>query len=583
MRNILIAGAVVAAGAAGYYFSQQEDGPLAPAKSSPLAYVPADTVIFSGQLAPFPLKNYLSSTAFSQAALPDEFYKELESGSDDPAEKFLASLAKSYFQAASSPAQFQSEFGLPDELRMLIYTVGFLPVARYEVTSEAALWKVLDKAEQESGLKHEARTLGEQTFRAYVLDDSPSGKGDRFELLVAYVDGWAVWTANTHLNDEQAVKVALGVEKPAAALADSGKLEAIEKKHGFSKDMLTYVDHQGLVKGFTTADGNSLAKMITQAMQAENDPDALADIRTPECQAEMGAIAANWPQTVFGMHDMQITAERSYMKGGMVIESNNKVVMDALSAMQGYIPAYLNKAQVLGMGVGLDVNTLGTSLTSIWNNMLEPTYKCEPLIEMQESVREANPAALAMFTGMAQGVKGISAGISDFSLDMDSPQPTLNTLDAVMTLTADNPAVLFNMAKSFAPPLAAIQLPTDGSSLDLSTVLPIPPEVNVKPMLALKGKHLVIYSGKGEEVANGLATEEPTGNGLYNISIDYKKMLTPVMPMIQMAGDPEVAEQLSMLTKMDMNIKMDMKLNAQGIEMISEVDVRAPKAEVTAK
>lgn len=577
MRKVIIAGAVVAAGAVGYMVSQQ--GSIGtPASDSPLTYVPADTVFFTGQLEPFPLNQYLKSTAYSQGNMADELFAEF-SESTDPKELFVASLMKSYFEAVGSPETFQKTFGLPDEIKTLVYAVGLMPVVRYQVTDEQSFWAVLDKAELDSGFKHELRKSKELPYRAYTFENSD--KGETFEAVVAYENGWATWTINTHINTPADLDLALAQTKPTSSLKDAGVLKGIQTQHGFTRESLSYLDHQGIVTALTTANGNALATMLTKAIELEGDDknNGLATIRTPECAAEMGAIAANWPRTVVGIRskdDIKITAERSYMKAAMVVESKNKVVLDALTSMQGFIPSYLDKAQVFGMGLGIDTNKLSPALSSIWSNMLEPSYTCEPLMEMQASTREANPAALAMFTGMAQGVKGVALGIQDFSLSMEGPAPELKSLDAIVSLSAENPAVLFNMAKTFAPPLAHIQLPTDGSAVDLSTMLPIPPGVDVKPMLAVKGKHLVIYNGeKGKAIAEGLASEEAASNGLFNFSMDYKKMLAPVLPIIEMAGDPEVTEQLQVLKNIDMRIKMDINLNAQGIELLSEADIKA--------
>jgi hypothetical protein len=576
VRKVVITGAVVAAGAVGYMVSQQGSEGTS-ASYSPLTYVPADTVFFSGQLESFPLKNYLKSTSYPQNNMADQLLAEF-SESTDPKELFVASLMESYFDAVSSPELFQKTFALPDDIKTFIYAVGLMPVVRYQVTDEQNFWAVLDKAEMDSGFKHEQRKSKEFPYRVYTLDNTV--EGETFEAVVAYENGWATWTINTHLNTQADLDQALAQSKPTASLKDSGVLKGIQTQHGFTGASLSYFDHEGIVKALTTTNGNALATMLTKAIELEGEGNNdFAVIRTPECAAEMGAIAANWPRTVIGIRskdDMNITAERSYMKAAMVVESKNKVVLDALTSMQGFIPSYLEKAQVFGMGLGIDTNKLSPALSSIWSNMLEPSYKCEPLMEMQAATRDANPAALAMFTGMAQGVKGVGMGIQDFSFSMEGPAPELESLDAIVSLSAENPTVLFNMAKTFAPPLAHIQLPTDGSAVDLSTMLPIPPEVNVKPMLAVKGKHLVIYNGeKAKAIAEGMASEEATSNGLLNFSMDYKKILAPVLPMLEMAADPEVTEQLEVLKNIDMRVKMDINMSAQGIELVSEADVKA--------
>ena len=55
MKKIVIAAAIIAAGAGGYWYTQNGAGSSASANPL-LDYVPADTPLFSGQLTPFPLK-----------------------------------------------------------------------------------------------------------------------------------------------------------------------------------------------------------------------------------------------------------------------------------------------------------------------------------------------------------------------------------------------------------------------------------------------------------------------------------------------------------------------------------------------
>lgn len=587
MRNLIIAGAVVAVGAAGYMVSQQgDDGDpgqepkTAAVKTSVLDYVPADTVFFSGQLEPFPLKGYLQNTTFAQAAVPEELIYELEH-ERNPQKLFFSSLIQSYFQAATSAESFQKTFGLPDQLEGAVYAVGMLPVVRYKASDSQAIWNLFDKAEQDSGYKHELRTLKGLQYRVYPLTErgGDNQKGpEKLELLVAEQDNWVTITINSHVNTEQDLEVAFALKQPASSLQNTGAVQAIQKKHNYLPHSIAYFDHKALVTAFTTENGNSLATMITKAIQQGNNKQALAEVRNPDCQAEMGEIVASWPRTVMGMREMDISAQRSYMNGSMIVESSNSSVMKALASIQGFIPSYLKEKQIFGYGIGIDANKLNPALSSIWSAVLEPTYKCAPLQKMQQSMQQSNPAALAMFTGMVQGVKGVGMAVQDFSVNLDGPQPQVDSIQGLISLSADNPEVLFNMAKNFAPPLAGIQLPTDGTPVDLSAVMPAPPEVNIKPMLALKGKHLVIYSGeKGEQQANSLAKEQPVSNGLMNLSLDYKEMLSPIIPVLETnAADPEVTKQLQILKDMDMHVTMDIDLSADGIEISSVADMKAP-------
>ena len=81
---------------------------------------------------------------------------------------------------------------------------------------------------------------------------------------------------------------------------------------------------------------------------------------------------------------------------------------------------------------------------------------------------------LGMFTGMANGVKGMSVSLLDFKMSTQDQEPKLESLDALVSLSAENPSMLFNMVKPFAPMLAEVQLADNGDATDLSPILMLP-------------------------------------------------------------------------------------------------------------
>lgn len=580
MRNILIAGAVVVAGTAGYMLSQKE-GKLPEVASGQnaaevlLESIPADTVVFSGQLENFPLKNYLRNTTFAQAQMPPELTYELEKGGD-PQGLFISSLLQSYFSASQSAEEFQKTFGLNDDFLGAFFMVGAMPVLRYQSDDPEAILRLFDKAEQDSGFLHQTKQLKGHSYRVYhiALDNE-----QKFELVLSLQAGWVTVTINGNKVKTSDLEVALGLKQPDSSLQASGKVQSIQQQHNFLPNSIAFIDHQELVTAITSEDGNSLAKMINGFSGDDQKPQKFSDLHSSECQSEMAEIAASWPRTVIGMRDMQISEERSYVKASMIVESNNSPVMKALASMQGYIPSYLKDVPVFGFGLGLDANKINPALASIWTSVSNTEYSCGPLIEMKNNLTQSNPAALAMFTGMIQGVKGVGMAVSDFSVNLKGPAPDVQNLDALLTLSADNPEVLFNMSKTFAPHLASIQLPTDGSPVDLSSMIPNPKADQIKPMLALKGKHLVVYTGeKSRVMADALAAEQPESNGVMNFSADYSRVFAPLVPLMEMNATPEVADQFQILKDLNMKISMDISFSDKGIEMATEADMQASKA-----
>ncbi|MBW0296986.1 MULTISPECIES: hypothetical protein [Shewanella] len=574
MKKIVIAAAIIAAGAGAYWYTQH--GSSSSASANPLLdYIPADTPVFTGQLKPFPLKNYLQSISSNYQQYSTDSLAQL-GDLDSPMAKFFVSIYKQYMDGMKDPTALLKTFGLPNEIKPYFYTLGVVPVLKTDINQIDAFWAVLDKAEQESGYTHEKRTLAGIDYRAYSFAEE--GSTDKADLLFAHKDGILTVTFSASSIEPEVLEMALGLKKPAQSLAASGMLQEIIKTHGFMDDSISFINHVEIVKAITSQDGNMLAKQLTKFLAEESQgEDPLAQIRTPECRTELTAIAANWPRTVGGLTAFTSTEKESHMAASFVIESKNQAILTALQKMRGFIPTHLAdiNSTIFSMGLGIDVNEVAPSLTAIWDDLQKPQLTCAPLAELQAELSQQSPAMLGMFTGMANGVKGLSVSLLDYKMSSQDQEPKLESLDALISLTADNPSMLFNMVKPFAPMLAELQVADNGEPTDLSPLLMLPPELNIKPMLAIKGQHLVVYSGdKGLALANKLASEKPSANGLYSMSADYGKMFTPVLTLLEMTGEP-VPEELQALKDYNMRVQMSFDVNKQGLVFGSVMNSKA--------
>ena len=111
MRKTLIAAAVIAAGAIGYYAINKSST----VTLSELDYVPADTVLFSGQFTALDLVSYLKSLGLSPAQLNnDEMQHAMAtlSAESSPAVKFGIALFQDYMNILSTPDDFVKNTGL---------------------------------------------------------------------------------------------------------------------------------------------------------------------------------------------------------------------------------------------------------------------------------------------------------------------------------------------------------------------------------------------------------------------------------------------------------------------------------------
>jgi hypothetical protein len=575
MKKMVIAAVIATAGAAGYWYTQTASTGAGDANVL-LEYVPADTPFFSGQLKPFPLKAYLQSMAGNYAASSEQALLSLEE-LDSPLQKFFASIYNSYMTSLTKPDQLLSTFGLSDEVQGYVYTLGALPVMKVQIANPQAFWAVLDKAEQESGLRHEKRQLHGVEYRAWLLSDSEAT--DRNELIVAWKDGMVTATINTSRQEPVLLEMALGLKKAPQSLAASGAIPEIIKTHGFLDDSVTFINHVEIIKALTSTDGNLLAKQLG-TLFADEGEDPFTELKSPVCQTELTGIAANWPRTVMGLNALSVQQNESTLESTLTVESRNQVVLSALQKIRGFIPSYASgfDDHILAMGLGVNVGGLASGVGEIWSDSLTPEYQCAPLARMQGSLSEMNPAAIGMLTGMGEGVRGLGLALIDYKLGQQNEEPFVENLDAIISLSADNPELLFNMLKPMLPMLENVKLEQGAKPVDLSQLLMLPPMLGFKPMLSLQGQHIVIHSGdKGSAMATKVAGEKATANGFFSVSADYAKLFAPTLTLLEMTGQ-EVPEELTQLKNYDMRIQLALDMSDKGISFRSKVNSKAALA-----
>lgn len=576
MKKVIIVAAIAAAAAFGTYIFQQQKS-ISPSYNV-LDYVPADTPIFTGQLAPFPLKDYLTSTPAmvtpSEKQLVEDLYED-----NNPRLNFFLNIFKTYQSELATPDSLLKTFGLPENLRAYFYTLGLLPVFKVEIDNPQAIWDLLDKNELETGFTHRKGTLQSLNYRAYPLTDEHEPA--QLELIIAIDKGLLTLTINSDFNEQTLLAQALGLDKAEHSLAASKKIETLRETHQLTKESLGFINHIELVKGFTTVNSNLLAKHITAVEKRYKLDIPFSSVRNAQCEKELSAIADNWPRTVFGYRELAITEKESTLKVATIIESKNQAILSALQALRGYIPGYTEniKDNVFAMGIGLDLSQLTSSLTDIWQDLKTPRYSCQPLAELQAEIEQSGEsiALFAMGANMANGVKGISLGLLDYTINQVNGKHQLENLDALLALSADNPQQIFDSLKMFSPELQDVQLSDNGPSVDLSSLFPIPARFKLAPKLAIKGKHLLIYNGeKGQQAAVQLATEPLSKNGLYTVSFDFKKIFTPVITAAELAGET-IPEETRFLANYDTRMKMRFDINQQGLIFNSYINSRAEK------
>ncbi|SFC81974.1 hypothetical protein [Pseudoalteromonas denitrificans] len=577
MKKVLIAVAAIAAAGTAYLYNKQDSSVsnVQSLESPALSYVPAETLFFSGQLKPFPLKKYITLFSKNEANHQqlDSIVTELSTG-EHSGQKFLVSLLETYRDTINSPDLLMQNYGVEDSFSSLFYTVGLLPVMRYEISKPEALWAMLDKAQKASGIKVKVNTSSGIEYKSYTLYEEDN---QVIELTAAVNNGWATVTFNTPVNDQKQLELALAINKPESSLENTHLLNKMVTKYGFDSAYLGFFNHVALVNGLTNKDNNQFSQMFNKMLTLANtktDTNTLDVFRDKACQDDLSTIVNNWPRTVFGTKAFNVSQSSLNLKASMIIESENTELMQVLSGLRGFLPEHLHSAKdkIMSFGLGLDVAKVTPVLTTLWNDFTQTKYQCTPLVEMQAEVAKNSPMMTAMVTGMATDVKGLSVSLFDFELSTENNKPELKTLDALMTFSVKNPISFFNSIKAFYPPFSNLKLEADGTSVALNEYLPILTEFGVNLELAVKGDNIVLLSGnKALEVSQSLIKQSLVNNGVNSFSLDYKKFFTPLFDVAAMAGQ-ELPSELESLKNTDMRIHFLMDYTNNGIEFNSTMD-----------
>ncbi|ELK8308837.1 TPA: hypothetical protein I7693_02045 [Vibrio vulnificus] len=562
VNKIILASAVAAAAASGAYFYKV--GLNTQAGDDFLAYVPADTPLISLQTNAINHYEYLTSMGYQNESFADAFdLKELT-----PEQAFLLTYFDGYLNSASNEQSLKNYLGTGDNVKPLLYTLGMVPVYKFEIENPTAFWATIDKKEKETGATHEVGKLGQADYRRYVLATEPSAE-QNLGFVIALEGKVVTFTLDVPMfGAENTLKMALGAEKPQHSFADSGKLAALQTKYGQNYQFYAYLDNQEVIKGITLKGSNQLARQI-DVLQQISPEDQIDVLRQPTCHTELTAIANNWPRIV-SVASYQSKDKQLVMDGSIVVESNNQVLINALKTVRGFIPSdEINRDSIFGISFGLDVAKLAPAISNIWNDLTQPSYSCELLAEVQREVRGENPAAaVSMGAGMVNGVKGIQFSLNDITMNLQGQYgPEFEKLDFLFSLSADDPSLLVQTAKMFVPQLAEVNIEPNGQAVDLSALVEAQTGMKTPLFARMNDKHLTLYAGEKAAAGSEVVLKQPLeAGGLWQAYMNTSRILEFATMASELSGEP-IPEEVSEALTVEATLNFVFDANDKGLEM----------------
>lgn len=574
MRKLLVAVAIIAGAIYGYIKLTETDS-LA-GDHPELAYVPADTIFLSAQLEPVDLIAYLNAFGLSPDYYSDASQQQLAefaANTDQPQLRFLLSLAGDYMRALAQPEQLAVVTGIKPQVRSLSYMVGLSPVVRIELANEDAFWQLFDRAEEASGISHQATTGAAGGFRSYQFNFGEFSA----ELLVSVTDGWGNMALVLPTQSEQTRQLALLAAKPERSIISDNQLANMASDYKLNPNAIGFISFQQLVTGLTTTDGNRLANDM-QLLASPQFSAAMQPWQTAECQQDLTSITNSWPGIYLDSNIASKAGQQTHVRSKMLVPTSNQDTVKALSSIRGFVPGHVAEGvnnSVFSFALGLDMAEFAPAITKIWRGLTQPAYQCPQLAALQQQMQQANPMAMLAAGAMVHSVQGASITINDLAMDPNSMQ--VSAIDAVLSVTVKNARSYLEGLKGMVPGMAEITLPADGEELALNSVLPMLDAFGVTPMLQVNDSHLVVYAGdKGTAQAKATLQQAIAKNGMLSFGMDYARFFGIMAESMQATGQP-VPEEFSSLTEMNMQVQVNMDIDEQGVVMHSQMTMGEAK------
>lgn len=511
-----------------------------------LEAIPSDTPVFAageldGRMAPF-FDTWAMPVTDSDLA----DIRDLLADADSPAVDFLLWVLQDYSKAMNGGyAAVMERYGLAPAGVSAFYLDGALPVLRYSVADEAAFTQFLDEASKATGVNSLTMTLdaGPLYRWPFVAQAEEPGRGDEppeparsLDLLASIADGLATFTIATPMDSADTIAARMSLTKLEDSMANAGTWTALGETYGFDPATRLYIDFAALVDGVFNADdsafGRDLKRLLPQLPAAANEAvDA-------KCQSEVRALVGQAPRLVAGIESIEVSDSALNQSLRLIWEFTNAKVIEQLTRLPGSLPNYSTSAsdKLMALGIGIDVGQLTPAATALWQQFTGAEFECDALVQAQEQMGQMNPAMLAGVTAMAQGVKGLAVALYSLEADPTSPLGVAGSL--LVSLSTENPQTLVALLTSTIPGLAGLNIPADGEPVRVPLPPPVPPT-----FAAIKGQHLVAYTGADPEIIAANLAEEPLNSrGTSAFAFNYARFGTA---FIEAASASPLAQGLS--------------------------------------
>lgn len=407
-------------------------------------------------------------------------------------------------------------YALREGSALALYADGAMPVMKVMLDDPAAFNATLAKAGEQLGIAPRESEVGDVRVKRWALTQADSPLA--IDLALAVQDNALTLALVSQGESDARLQARFTDAERQASLYSASRWETLGNRYAFDDSARGFIDLAHIARSLlapeNTALGRDLARLAPEMINAiDRDLDAA-------CTPDVLGLIEQAPRLVMGNDPLTREAERLRLPSRLIWELSDPALGTQLASLSGSLPTYARHSddKLLGLAVGLDLANLMPVATTLWSQLTNANVSCPALVELQDELREQNPALLGLASGMAPGVKGIAAAL--YALELDPASPYGVKGDALLSLSADDPSVLMNLIRAGVPGMEDVIVPANGEPVEVPLPVPGPP---VKA--ALKGAHLVLYSGEqAARQAQALAEEPLNQAGLLAAALDLPRL-----------------------------------------------------------
>lgn len=486
MRKILILVLLAALVVGGGLYLMRRDA--APGETggadadAPLAFVPADTPYVFANIEPFPaavttrwMQQFDVGARLWQSQIAQGIKKLEQTRPDAPELKWLRAVNAEL--EGKTMMQVFDTLGYDLQGRFALYGVGLVPVIRMSLADPEKFKAFIARLEQQVGTAFPRGTVAGQEYFSLM------GSEGKLRGILALQQRHLVLTL-APAADDSALGQLLGVQRPAKSLAESGALATLNQQFDYLDNGSGYFDTRALLAQFT-APATPLETAFLTALEIQKPT------IDPTCASEYAALAAALPRLSFGYTRL----DAQHMDMVSRLETNAAIAAD-LRTLRAPMPG-LDKTATspFNFGVSLKLAALPPLVDKWASAIAAAPWKCEALEGWNESAAQSKQQLTnPMVFGVAPVFEGLHLITTRLELKSMAETPDFA---GKLLIGSPNPAALLGMAKSFAPPLASVQLAPDGTVQALPPLPDMPPDM---PAFAAMSKNvLALAVGAGED------------------------------------------------------------------------------------